>query len=173
MHDNSMELMKDFKEEYVGLGARVLDVGSLDINGGYKEIFTEAEGFKYYGADVQPGPNVDVVLRDPYDWRGVIADESMDVVISGQAFEHIKFFWRTAEEMARVLVPGGFCCIIAPSGGPEHRYPVDCWRFYPDGMRALAEYMQFDVLDVRVHWDGKCEWHDNRLVAQKPFRIGK
>ena len=33
---------------------------------------------------------------------------------------------------SRVLVPGGLACIIAPGAQGVHRFPVDCWRFYPD-----------------------------------------
>ena len=75
--------------------------------------------------DMTPGKNVDIVLPSPYRWRG-IESNSVDVLISGQAFEHIEFFWITMLEIARVLKPGGLCCIIAPSGGAEHKYPVDC-----------------------------------------------
>lgn len=51
---------------------------------------------------MEEGPNVDVVLKNPYDWDAIESD-SFDLVISGQAFEHIEFFWKTMEEMTRVL----------------------------------------------------------------------
>ncbi len=88
----------------------------------------------YQGIDLNEGPNVDVVLTSPYKFP--MADGHYDVLISGQAFEHVKFFWLTWMEMVRTLKPGGFIFLIAPSRGPEHRFPVDCWRFYPDGYRA-------------------------------------
>ena len=93
--------------------------------------------------DLSEGENVDLVLSDPYSWSE-IRSSSVDVFVSGQAFEHIEFFWQTMLEIARALKPGGLCCIIAPSGGPEHKYPLDCWRFYPDGFRALARYAGLD-----------------------------
>ena len=95
------------------------------------EIFKSSDKWEYSGLDVEKGPNVDIVVENPYDWE--IPDSSYDVVISGQAFEHIEFFWLTFLEMARVLKPQGLIILIAPSRGPQHRYPVDCWRFYPDG----------------------------------------
>ena len=119
------------------------------------------------------GKNVDVVLRTPYAWRE-IATDSADVVISGQAFEHIQYFWITMLEVARVLKPGGICCILAPSSGPEHRYPLDCWRFYPDGMGSLAHFAQMEVLEATTQWedqgyaDGSDWWHDSMLVCRKP-----
>jgi SAM-dependent methyltransferase len=96
------------------------------------------------------------------------------VLISGQAFEHIEFFWLTMLEIARVLKPGGICCLIAPSGGFEHKYPVDCWRFYPDGFLALSRFAGFTTLECFYrtessdYSDDSNLWQDTVLVAQKP-----
>ncbi|MBE0557420.1 MAG: methyltransferase domain-containing protein [Proteobacteria bacterium] len=119
------------------------------------------------------GKNVDIVLQDPYDWRELRPD-SADVVVSGQAFEHIEFFWLTMLEIARVLKPGGLCCLIAPSAGPEHRYPVDCWRFYTDGFAALARFASLEAVEVYSrngttgYPDESDLWRDTVLVCRKP-----
>jgi SAM-dependent methyltransferase len=42
--------------------------------------------------------------------------------------------------MLRVLKPHGLLYINVPSNGDFHRYPVDCWRFYPDSGRALVTW---------------------------------
>ena len=176
MHKSSFEKMTAFRQKFLaGREAeplRVLDVGSQDVNGTYRAIF-EVPTWRYDGLDMAPGPNVDIVLPSPYDWRK-LEDGSYDVVVSGQALEHVEFFWITVLEMARVLREGGLCCVIAPSGGPEHRYPVDCWRYYPDGFRALARWARLDVLDVRTDWepsvrgDGSEDWKDTMIVCSKP-----
>jgi hypothetical protein len=70
-------------------------------------------------------------------------------------------------EIARVLKPGGVAAIIAPSNGVEHRYPVDCWRFYRDGFVALASWVDCEVLDVFTDWN-RAVWADSVLVARKP-----
>jgi SAM-dependent methyltransferase len=149
----------------------ILDVGSLDVNGTYREYF-QSPFWTYRGMDMSAGPNVEIVLRDPYNWQQVRSG-SADVVVSGQAFEHIEFFWLTMLEITRVLKPGGLCCLIAPSGGPEHRYPVDCWRFYPDGFAALARFASLTVLEIYSqqgetgYHDGSDLWQDLVLVCQK------
>lgn len=145
---------------------RIVDLGSQDINGSYRMIFASPR-WEYVGIDMEPGKNVDVVLADPYHWKEISA-RSVDIVVSGQAFEHIAML-----QIARVLKPGGLCCVIAPSGGVEHRYPVDCWRFYPDGFRALARYAGLEVLDTYAQWepkgyaDGSDDWQDCVLIARK------
>jgi SAM-dependent methyltransferase len=118
------------------------------------------------------GKNVDIVLHLPYVWTE-LSSNSADVIVSGQAFEHIQFFWITMLEMARVLKPNGLCCILAPSSGPEHRYPMDCWRFYPDGMISLAQFAQMEVIEAVTQWNdpGYADsdpWHDSMLICRKP-----
>ena len=41
---------------------------------------------------------------------------------------------------ARAEGPYGLACIIAPACWHKHRYPIDCYRFYPDGMIALCKW---------------------------------
>ena len=62
-----------------------------------------------------------------------------------------------------------------PSSGHEHRYPVDCWRYYPDGVTALARWADLDVLYAGTDWeprqvydDDSAKWADTMLVAQRP-----
>lgn len=174
MHQSSYAKMGSFKEQFLSekQSLSVLDIGSQDVNGSYKRIF-DHKNWKYSGADMVSGSNVDIVLSNAYSWKE-IKSNSVDVLISGQAFEHIEFFWVTMLEVFRILVPGGVCCLLAPSSGPEHRYPKDCWRFYPDGFSALAKSAQLDVLVVSTQWeslgydDGSDQWHDSMLVCQKP-----
>lgn len=180
MHQSSYDKMQAFRQSYLagreGELLRILDLGSQDVNGCYRPLFAEPR-WEYRGLDMEPGANVDVVLRTPYAWRE-LASNSIDVLISGQAFEHIRYFWISMLEVARVLKPGGLCCILAPSSGPEHRYPVDCWRFYPDGMHSLAIFAQMEVLQASTQWqdqgyqDGSDWWHDSLLVCRKPDHGG-
>ncbi len=154
---------------------KILDVGSYDVNGSYKDIFADKR-YKYAGLDMEKGPNVDIILKGPYDWSG-IATDSYDVVISGQTFEHTEFFWVTMGEMARVLKKDGIMCIIAPNGFKEHRFPVDCYRFFSDGMVALARYVGLETLHAHTNAApsrSMKEWYshesaDSMIVARKPY----
>lgn len=180
MHRSSRDNMRAFRSAYLearsGEPLYIVDLGSLDVNGSYRDLFA-VPPWRYCGVDMAAGDNVDLVLRDPYRWRE-IATDSVDVLISGQAFEHIELFWLTMLEIARVLKPGGMCCLIAPSGGPEHRYPVDCWRFFPDGFAALARFASLEVAEVYTqraptgHSDESDLWRDTVFVGRKPVLSG-
>ena len=72
-------------------------------------------------------------------------------------------------EMERALRPGGYICIIAPSNGPKHGGNMpNCYRYHEDGLRAMAKYVDLEVLHASV--DNREEakpWHDACLVAHK------
>ena len=181
MHNSSILRMQWFVNQYIpkpsnGKKLKVLDVGSYDVNGSYKHLFPESQ-FDYKGLDMAEGPNVDIYVENPYKWNE-LATDSFDIVISGQAFEHIEFFWLTLAEMARVLKKDGFMCIIAPNGFSEHRHPVDCYRFFTDGMVALARYVCLEPLHAHTNLAPSQEqkdWYseygaDSMLVARKNYQ---
>jgi len=176
MHESSFDNMRYFRETYLApLKDRpltILDVGSMDINGSYRELFSDPP-WLYRGADTGPGKNVDLVLPDAYSWRA-IPSGSLDVVISGQVFEHVEYFWFTILEIERVLKAGGWICLIAPSGGPVHRYPVDCWRFLPDGFSALSRFAGLETVEIYLtsektqkYKDMSRIWNDTVFVGRK------
>ena len=107
--------MEKFKENYLDPNKKlkILDIGSNDVNGSYQSIFSEPN-WNYEGADIESGKNVDILLPNPYDWKA-IKSNCYDVVISGQAFEHIEYFWITILQINRILKLGGIACIIAHS----------------------------------------------------------
>ncbi len=188
--------MQWFKENYLDnwngkKNIHVLDVGSQCVPGQndtykvffespYNNIYYNQDGrkkepYRYTGLDMVEGYNVDIVVKNPYRWDEV-ADDSYDVVISGQMFEHVEFPWLTIAEMARVLKPGGFMCIIAPSMSGLHRYPVNCQNFFSDGLIALAKYAGLEPLHASTHRapeGADVEWYnpiqDTILVARKPL----
>jgi len=94
---------------------KVLDVGSLDINGNNRYLFEDSE---YIGVDIGPGPNVDVVMKaHEYD----APDASFDVVISTECFEHDLFLVKTIKNIMRLLKSGGlFLFTCATTGRHEH-----------------------------------------------------
>ena len=172
MHPTSLNKMKAFVDnylkDYTNQPLTILDVGSQAVAGNptYKLLFDKPQ-WKYLGLDVVDGHNLDIVVKDPYQWKE-IEDGFADLVISGQAFEHIEFPWLTIKEIFRVLKDKGVCCIIAPSSGWEHRHPVDCWRIFPDGMRAFAKWTGFRLIEVFTDW-GLDPWRDTFAVFQKPL----
>lgn len=168
MHPDSLMLMQGFRDKYAERikGGRVLDVGSQNINGTYRDMFL-ALGCVYVGCDVAAGAGVDMVVTDPD--RLPFADGEFDVVISGQTLEHAARPWILTKEMGRVLKPGGLACWIAPWNFMVHKgedCPFDRWRILDDGMKILMKDAGLAVLDCQMYQD------DTYGIGEKPKSEG-
>jgi SAM-dependent methyltransferase len=138
MHPSALDNGRLFFTTYLeaGADALVIDIGAQDVNGSLRQLVPP--GARYLGLDFVAGQGVDLVLEDPYQLP--FADGTADVVVSSSCFEHIEMFWLMFNEILRVLKPHGLFYLNAPSNGDFHRYPVDCWRFYPDAGDALVRW---------------------------------
>lgn len=144
-----------------GSGVRLIDIGARDVNGSLRQVAPPT--WEYIGIDFASGAGVDVVLSDPYVLP--FADASVDVAVSSSCFEHAEMFWLLHLEVLRVLKPHGLFYLNAPSNGSFHRYPVDCWRFYPDSGHALAKWarrnhMPSQLLESFVSHQVVNPWND-------------
>ncbi len=171
MHKSSYLKMQYFKETYLNPNEelKILDIGSFDKDGNYNYgLILNEKKWTYHGLDLKPGNNIDIVVENAYDWEDEIEDETYDLVISGQAFEHIEFFWLTLEQVKRVLKPGGLFFLIVPSTGPVHKNPYDCYRFNENAMKAMAKYINLRVIEYGTNFDKISDpWYDTFLVAKK------
>ncbi len=123
----------------LGLTGKTLDIGSMNLNGCVRELFTD-----YTGLDMRSGPNVDIVANSheiPFPNKHFVN------VLNLETMEHDNKFWETAREMYRVCAPGGHVVITVPGVGfPKHEHPSDYWRFLPEGIMSLMEYVGFTCI---------------------------
>jgi len=146
MHQSSFVLMRDgFIKKWLcpGCGSKlkIIDIGSLDVNGSYRPLF-DRPNWHYTGMDIKPGKNVDIV-----GWENIPVRE-YDVLISGQVWEHVKRPWDLLKKATTYIKTGGWICIIVPHTCHEHRYPIDTYRYFPDGLRDLFEYAEINIVEV-------------------------
>jgi len=116
-HQQQREFCLKVKEKFPNhfKNKKVLDIGSLDINGNNRDLF---ENCNYIGLDLGEGKNVDVVCGgNVYD----APDNYFDTIISTEAFEHDMYYEDTIKNVIRMLKPGGlFLFSCAATGRPEH-----------------------------------------------------
>lgn len=97
-------------------GGRILEIGSYDVNGTIRQLFSGGRG--YVGVDLAVGPGVD---RVGYGHEVDEPDASFDVAISGECFEHDEMWRETFTNMTRLTRPGGLVAFTCASRGrPEH-----------------------------------------------------
>lgn len=153
---------------------KVLDIGSLDINGNNRYLF---ENCIYMGLDLAPGKNVDIVavaheFNDP--------DASYDTIISTELLEHDMHYPKTLANIVRLLKPCGmFLFTCAAPGRAEHgtrrtapftspfTSKIPEWADY---YKNLAEQDIRDVLDVDAifsHYTFSTEGTDLQFIGFK------
>ena len=95
MHDTALIFAKKFFETYLveKKDLRIVDLGSFNVNGDIKEIFSKSH--EYIGLDLEKGPNVDIVMSDPY--KIPLEENSIDIVISTSCFEQLVEHQRTCQ----------------------------------------------------------------------------
>ncbi len=123
---------------HLGASTRMLEVGSLDVNGTVRSVLGHAVS-SYYGVDIRPGPGVDEVL-DVARLSERFGAQAFDLVASTEMLEHC-FDWQGALfQMMNVLGPDGVLLLTTRSPGfPLHDHPADHWRFEKQELKHLLE----------------------------------
>jgi SAM-dependent methyltransferase len=155
MHDNSMRVFRKYAKPYFKSGTRVLEIGPDKIPSSLQqEIGDDTITWEHLDlASYQYAEGIlDHAADDEYSFP--LQDDSFDVVLAANVIEHVRKIWVWFPEVARVCRPGGTVIVINPITVPHHPYPIDCWRIYPDGIRALheesglrTELAEFDALE--------------------------
>lgn len=119
----------------------ILEVGSRNVNGEVRSLFDQAD---YVGMDREPGPGVDLV--SDVCIHSIMGE--FDLIICLETLEHVPRFWVALENIRQGLKSGGLLLVSAPTTGfPEHRHPVDCYRFMRDAF-PLTLFSGMDMLDL-------------------------
>jgi len=116
-HIQQIEYVNSIKLDYPNYfkNKKVLEVGSLDINGSVRTFFEDCD---YTGIDVGDGNGVDIVCEGQ-NFPG--EPDYYDVVISCECFEHNPYWVETFENMYRMCKPAGLIVMTcATTGRKEH-----------------------------------------------------
>ena len=116
-HPAQKQFFTSVKEKYPQYfkEVKVIDLGSLDVNGSLKELFSDSE---YIGIDIVSGKNVDIVCKAD---EAPFPDAIFDVVISAEMLEHDEFWKESLLKMYNLAKPNALIAIsCAGEGRPEH-----------------------------------------------------
>jgi SAM-dependent methyltransferase len=182
MHTNSRLLFETYALPSFRPGMRILEIGPESFPSTCQRL-TQHLAPEWHTLDVSENPLLTYPASREYSFD--IPDESYDVVISANVIEHVKKPWRWIPELARVARHGGLVITVNPVSWIYHEAPVDCWRIYPEGMRALYEeagltvtlsrWESLEAPHFRRHYPGisaECQSRKKRLVNNILGRLG-
>lgn len=152
-HPAQKAFFESVKEKYPEAfkGVRVLDCGSLNVNGKLKDLFEDSS---YVGIDIVPGDNVDMV-KSVAQFKADMFGAKYDTIISGEMLEHDENWKQDIQNMIDMLRPGGLLAVsCAGKGRPEHgtRRTGNEWGTNPDYYRNVTRE------DVKPFMDQFNDW---------------
>jgi SAM-dependent methyltransferase len=144
MHTNSRLLFQKYAKQYFRPGMRVLEIGPDAVPSTYQNAVGDSS-IVWHTLDLRQDPSLTYCALSEYEFP--VETGSYDIVLSGQVIEHVRQIWVWIRELARICKAGGFVVTINPVSWPYHESPgvPDCWRAFPEGMRALYEHACLQV----------------------------
>ena len=114
------------------LGANVLEIGSLNVNGCLRDVIDIT-----VGVDIRKGKGVDLVCPVE-NLKSHFKDGYFDSCVSAGTLEHVKD-WKSFVTVTWDLVKdGGWLVLtIASLKKGRHNYPNDYWRMTEDQIRSI------------------------------------
>lgn len=137
MHNNSKLLFEKYVLPVLEPGMKVLEIGPNGFPSSFQLIAKDVSVACWDTLDIFENPKLTYQKSPEYDFP--IEQDTYDVVLSGSVIEHVKKPWKWIPELARIIKPNGLLVTIGPVSWVYHEDPVDCWRIYPEGMKALLE----------------------------------
>jgi len=158
MHPNSRLLFCKYAKSYFKSADRVLEVGP-DHPSTLRSLVNDAS-IEWHSVDIFAHAELTYTASSEYSFP--IADDVYDVVVAANVLEHVRKIWVWIKELSRVCKPGGHVITVNPVSWPYHAIPIDCWRAYPEGMRALYEEGGLEV--IVSQWEAVADAHVRRSV---------
>jgi SAM-dependent methyltransferase len=121
VHPRLNELYQQLAKKYemrgpfleVGVGAKEDAILSGDYFQGLPQRFATNLSDKEITQEAD-GANLQFIRCNSNDMKDQFADGQFGTVFSNAVIEHDKYFWRSLDEMKRVLAPGGILVVGAP-----------------------------------------------------------
>jgi SAM-dependent methyltransferase len=122
---------------------RVLEVGSVNVNGSLGDHIASLRPRLFERTDIVCGPGVSRVV-DVCNLVREFGLGSFDLIVTTEMMEHVADWRAAAINMMEVLTPGGVLVLTTRAPGfPRHGYPGDFWRFTAEDLRVI-----FSALDI-------------------------
>ena len=135
MRDTTKALIGHYVDQ-LDLSGRVLEIGGHRLAQCAIDLFPQPR-FDYHDLNLEASDIPNTIIADITDCRDTIPDESFDIVMSSDVFEHIDRPWLAAAEIGRILKPGGLAITHTLFAWRNHPCPIDYWRYSPECLEFL------------------------------------
>lgn len=165
MHAEALDYTRRALARIGVAGKHVLEIGSLNINGGARELCAGAAS--YLGVDKVGGAGVDVVA----DIRELTVAQRFDLAICNEVLEHDPDPASLLAAIACHLAPGGYLVLTCASDGRKPHsatgaeHPLDGEYYGNVSPSDLAAYVsEWEIIDLDYLYPPG----DARVIARWP-----
>lgn len=138
-----------------------LDIAPNEHGGAKKHV----QIGKVFTADINPANGPDIVLDICENNSDKIADGCYDVVICTEVLEHTQRPWDAANEIHRILRPGGIALVTTPFNFRIHGPLPDGWK---EG-DPVSDYWRFTEHGIRILFSKFKEVHVTSFESDRPL----
>jgi SAM-dependent methyltransferase len=128
---------------YATQPGRLLDIAP-QIHEGARPFFPRSIIVETF--DIDPAAHC-TYTGDICQHNDFLADRSYDYIVCTEVLEHTLQPFRAADEIWRLLKPGGKLFVSTPFNFRIHGPLPDCWRFTEHGLRALLA--KFHIIELQ------------------------
>lgn len=129
-----------------------------ELGGPFNSFAADMPEFEFQYLSLYPVAGRDDVLVADITQCEYLEPEQFDVIFSVSVLEHVSKPWLAADQMTRLLKPGGIMYHSAPFSYFYHGAPADFWRYTPDAMRLLFSELE----PISAEFNGLNRRRDNR-----------
>lgn len=169
MHKNVKSLFRQHALDLFTGQRRVLEIGP-DRHPSTLQAMAGIPDARWHTLDFAGRADVDLTYRATDAYAYPVPDASYDIVLAANVLEHVPAIWVWIHELARICRPGGYVVTISPVSWHYHESPVDCWRMYPAGARALLEHAGLEPM-VTEWGSAGLAWLDRRIRWMRPKQL--
>lgn len=108
---------------------------------------------EYVGLDIESALEYDSLIKPDFVWDGdkmPFDDNSFDVALATEVFEHCPNVAIVLDEIYRVLKPEGLLLFTVPFLWPLHEVPNDEHRFTPFALKKQLTNANFMNIDIKA-----------------------
>lgn len=142
IRSNVREFMRRVAKQYATRPGRLLDIAP-QVHEGARPFFPPHITVETFDIDPSTGCTY---TGDICHTNEFIPDNSFDFVVCTEVLEHTLNPWGAAQEIWRILRPGGLLFCSTPFNFRIHGPLPDCWRFTEHGLRAL--FARFEIIEL-------------------------
>jgi len=124
-------------------GLRILDIAPQD-HGGLRDVYKNTN---VDTLDIDPSSGATYIADLCRNNESTIPSASYDLIFCSEVLEHTLNPFLAADEILRILKPGGSAWITTPFNFRIHGPLPDCWRFTEHGLRSLLS--KFSSEEIR------------------------